>query len=204
MGAGAPPQDALGVKVDVTRTPHTYFLGVIGQASWTINTTATAVSGRSQDAPSGELLPIAMWKLSDYKTGTIYALTNGQDAPGNFGWLAWRSTKDANALADSICTPDNPSFSVGSYLSADPGATNSVGVRNCLTSWVQSKKPVLIPIVDKVTGTGAKATYHVVGIAAFVDYRLFPARGRPDQRPVRRYPSDLTRGYGSGGPLVRP
>ena len=52
----APPgaaggQKALGVKVEVTKTPQTYLLGVMGQSMWTVNTTAT-VDHRSADRRS--------------------------------------------------------------------------------------------------------------------------------------------------------
>jgi Flp pilus assembly protein TadG len=166
-GDGAPPGGALGVKVDVTRRPRTYFLGVIGQSTWTIDTTATAASGTPGGAPGGELLPIAMWELPELKTGTIYALTNGKDAPGNFGWLAWFGTNSSKPLADSICTPNNPSFTLPAWFPGDPGKTNSKSVRDCLQQWVDSKEPVLIPIVDQVTDTGNNTDYHVVAIAAF-------------------------------------
>ena len=61
----APPgassgQKALGVKVNVTKTPQTYLLGVMGQSTWTVNTTATSVTGQPTGAPAGQLLPIAM------------------------------------------------------------------------------------------------------------------------------------------------
>lgn len=166
-GDGAPPAGAIGVKVDVTRQPHTYFLGVIGQSTWTISTTATAASGKPGSAPADQLLPIAIWRLPELKTGTLYALTNGKDAPGNFGWLAWFGTNSSKPLAESICTPDNPSFALPAWFPGDPGKTNSSAVRDCLQQLVARKEPVLVPIVDKVTDTGNKTQYHIVAIAAF-------------------------------------
>lgn len=166
-GGGSPPSGALGVKVDVTKRPHTYFLGVIGQATWTVNTTATAISGKPSGAPAGQLLPIAMHQLANLKTGTIYALTNGKDAPGNFGWLAWAGTNSSKPLSDSICTPNNPSFTLPTSFDGDPGKSNASAVRGCLQQWVESQEPVLIPIFDTETDKGNGATYHIVGIAAF-------------------------------------
>ncbi len=163
----APPKGALGVKVDVTRRPHTYFLGVIGQGSWTVKTTATAVSGRPGGAPTGKLLPIAIWKLPDLKMGTIYALTNGKDAPGNFGWLGWFGANSSKSLADSICTPNNPSFTLPASFPGDPGKSDASAVRGCLQQWVDRQEPVLIPIVDKVTDKGNGTTYHIVALGVF-------------------------------------
>jgi putative Flp pilus-assembly TadE/G-like protein len=168
VGAGgAPPGGALGVKVDVTRRPHTYFLGVVGQSTWTIDTTATAVTARPVRAPADELLPIAIWELSEFKTGTLYALTNGKNAPGNFGWLAWSGSNDSQSLAGSICAPNNPSFRMPASFAADPGKSNSSAVRDCLKIRVDSKQPVLIPIVDKEIGEGENTKYRIVAIAAF-------------------------------------
>jgi hypothetical protein len=166
-GGGSPPSGALGVKVDVTKRPHTYFLGVIGQSTWTVNTTATAISGKPSGAPAGQLLPIAMHQLANLKTGTIYALTNGKDAPGNFGWLAWAGTNSSKPLSDSICTPNNPSFTLPTSFAGDPGKSNASAVRGCLQQWVDSQEPVLIPIFDTETDKGNGATYHIIGIAAF-------------------------------------
>jgi Flp pilus assembly protein TadG len=172
-GDGAPPPGALGVRVDVTRRPHTYFLGVIGQSTWTIDTTATAISGRPTSAPAGQLLPIAVWQLAELKTGTIYAFTNGKDVPGTFGWLSWSGSK---SLADSICTPNNPAFMLPATFSSDPGTSNSSSVRDCLKKWVESKETVLIPIVDQENGNDQNnqngqndqdTTYRIVAIAAF-------------------------------------
>ncbi len=167
VGAGTPPGGALGVKVDVTRRPNTYFLGVVGQGTWTIDTTATAVSGLPDGAPASELLPIAIWELSEFKTGTLYALTNGKNAAGNFGWLAWSGSNDSKSLAGSICTPNNPSFKLSAWFPADPGKSNSSAVRDCLRERVDSKQPVLIPIVDRERGDGENTEYRIVAIAAF-------------------------------------
>ena len=166
-GDGAPPSGALGVKVDVTRRPNTYFLGVIGQSTWTIDTTATAISGKPSSAPAAQLLPIAMWQIPDLRTGTIYALTNGKDVPGTFGWLSWSGSNSSRSLADSICTPNNPSFALPATFSSDPGKSNSSSVRDCLQKWVDSKETVLIPIVDKENEQGQGSTYRIVEIAAF-------------------------------------
>jgi hypothetical protein len=161
------------VKVDVTRRPNTYFLGVIGQSTWTIDTTATAISGKPSSAPAAQLLPIAMWQIPDLRTGTIYALTNGKDVPGTFGWLSWSGSNSSRSLADSICTPNNPAFALPATFSSDPGKSNSSSVRDCLQKWVDSKETVLIPIVDKENeqgqgqGQSQDSTYRIVEIAAF-------------------------------------
>ncbi len=181
VGAGdsAPPSNALGVKVDVTKLPRTYFLGVLGQTTWKVDTVATSLAGRIPGAPGGQLLPVAMTQMP-IQEGTIYALTSGADAPGNFGWLSWTGSNSPNILAASICTPNNPPFTLPAQFPGDPGKSNASSVRSCLQQWVTSKAPVLVPIVLKTndpantpgctTGGvgGNNFTYCIVAIAAFV------------------------------------
>jgi Flp pilus assembly protein TadG len=179
----APPgfvsgQKALGVKVDVTKTPQTYLLGVMGKTSWTVQTTATSVTGQPTGAPPNVLLPIAMVAPTTMAEGSIYALTSGSNGPGNFGWLSWDGSNTAGALATSLCTPNNPGFTLPYVFPGDPGVTNASDVRACLQDWVG--KTVLIPIVEAVNddptdvnhcdtgGQGNGFRYCVIAIAAFV------------------------------------
>ena len=176
---GAPPSGALGVKVDVTKNPRTYFLGIIGRTTWRVDTVATSLAGKLPGAPGGQLLPIGMTQMPTQE-GTIYALTSGANGPGNFGWVSWDGSNSAGSLATSVCTPNNPPFSLPLEFPGDPGKTNASSVRTCLQQWVDSKTPVLIPIVLKTNdpantpgcttggGGGNGFSYCVVAIAAFV------------------------------------
>ena len=186
VGAGdtAPPgavsgAKALGVKVDVTNTPGTFLLGIIGQSNWTVKTTATAVAGKPNGAPAGQLLPIALVAPPTMIEGSVYAITSGSNGPGNFGMDGVVGTNSPKPLANSICTPDNPSFTLPAQFDGDPGKSNSSGVRACLQQWVDSGATVLIPIVLKSNdpaappgcstgGNGNNFTYCIVGISAFV------------------------------------
>jgi hypothetical protein len=170
---------AIGIKVDVTRTPRTFFLGVIGQPTWIVGTTATAITGRPTGAPGGQLLPIGFVDpgvtLSDQ---TLYALTSGSNGPGNFGWLSWDGSNSAGSLSTSLCTPDNPAFTLPAQFPGDPGKTNASSVRACLQQWVDNQETVLIPIVYangdpaapagcNTGGPGNKFTFCIKEIAAF-------------------------------------
>ena len=125
----------------------------------------------------------------DFQKGQIYDLTDGKDAPGGFGWLSWDGSNSAGALAASLCTPNNPPFSLDSpfdspgaydgfigtnpatgetWFPIDPGKTNASSVRACLDGWITSGATVLVPIYDLVTGNGNNAAYHLTGVAAFV------------------------------------
>ena len=182
-GDAAPPtvngQKALGVSVNVTRTPRTYLLGVVGQSTWTVRTVATALTTKLSDAPAGQILPIALTSMPTQE-GAIYALTSGANGPGNFGWISWDGSNNAGALATSVCTPNNPAFALPTEFTGDPGKTNASDVRDCLQTWVDNQQVVLIPIVEATgddpsntngcdTGSnGNNFTYCVTGLAAFV------------------------------------
>jgi Flp pilus assembly protein TadG len=181
-GDTAPPtvsgQKALGVRVDVHRTPQTYLLGIIGQSAWNVNTSATALAGKPTGAPAGQLLPIGLTELPTQE-GAVYALTSGSNGPGNFGWVSWDGSNNAGSLATSLCTPNNPAFTLPYEFPGDPGKTNASSVRACLQKWVDNQQTVLIPIVLKSNdpaappgcstgGNGNNFTYCIVAIAAFV------------------------------------
>ena len=201
------PSAALGVRVSVTHTPQAFVGRILGFDHWTVSTEATAISQKANGAAAGTLLPIAVcgWKNVpgtdcvqasnsptndvDFQPGQIYDLTDGKDAPGGFGWLSWTASNSAGALATSLCTPNNPPFTLDSpfdspgayggvigtnsstgetWFPVDPGKSNSSSVRACLDGWINSGATVLVPIYDLVTGNGNNAAYHITGLAAFV------------------------------------
>jgi Flp pilus assembly protein TadG len=173
-------QKAMGIRVDVAKVAPTYFLGVIGQSDWNIGTTATAIAGQPAGAPAGQILPIALVQPNTMDEGSIYALTSGMNGPGNFGWLQWNSDNNAaGQLAASLCTPNNPAFTLPAQFPGDPGTTNATDVRGCLQQWVTNQQTVLIPIVlpsndpnaPAGCSTGAQGNnfhYCITGLAAFV------------------------------------
>jgi Flp pilus assembly protein TadG len=172
--ASALPANTIGVKVNVERLPSTYLLGVIGQGSWKVDTTATAIVTAAQGGPAGQLLPIALYGKDasgndrKFEKGQVYDITSGKNAPGSFGYLSWSGSNSAGALADSICTPNNPDFTMPTTFPIDPGKSNSSSVRACLQNWVDSGATVLIPIYSTVQGGGNKAIYTITGLAAMV------------------------------------
>ena len=209
--SGVPiPSGSVGVHVSVTQQVGAIIGHAIGFNSWPVSGRSDGSSPRQQGSfPAGVMLPIAVCGWSnpagddcaqastnpapgnfvDFQPGQIYDLTDGKDAPGGFGWLSWTGSNAANALADAICNPQNPAFSldspydpVGAYggvmgtnpttgetwFPIDPGKSNASAVRSCLDGWIDSGATVLLPIYDLVTGTGNNAAYHITGVAAFV------------------------------------
>jgi hypothetical protein len=164
--------------VSVVRKPRTFFLGVAGQTSWNVGAAATAVTARVAALPPGQLLPIGTNPPQPFNPGQIYTLTETANSggggspsfgPGNFGWLSWTGSNAAGTLATSLCTPNNPQFTMPYIFPGDPGASNASDVRACLDMWVTAGTTVLIPIVsgcDPCNGNGAAFT--VSGVAAFV------------------------------------
>jgi Flp pilus assembly protein TadG len=171
--ADAVPLNALGVRVGVRRRPGTFVVGLAGIKSWDVNTQATAVATVPGSAPAGQLLPIALkddgTSGTSYQPGQVVDLTDGKDTPGGFGYISWTGSNDPNALANSLCAPDNPAFSLPHDFTGDPGKSNSSGVRACLDQWINPPgQTILIPIYSVVTGPGNNAVYHIVAVAQFV------------------------------------
>ncbi len=171
------PATALGVRVAVRRRPGTFVVGLAGIRSWDVNTQATAVAEVPSTFPAGNLLPIALKDDGtvgqSYKIGQVVDITDGKDVAGGFGYISWTGSNDPIALSNSICTPDNPSFTIGPgalpTFPGDPGKSNSSGVRACLDKWINPPgQTVLIPIYDLIVGGGNGARYEIVGVAQFV------------------------------------
>ena len=102
-------QKALGVKVDVTKTPQTYLLGVMGKTTWTVNTTATAITGQPTGSPGGQLLPIAMIAPMPTAGGHDLRADQRLERAGQLRLaVVGRQQQRRAPLATSICTPNNP------------------------------------------------------------------------------------------------
>jgi Putative Flp pilus-assembly TadE/G-like len=167
--AGAIPSGAQGVVVNASSQPRTYFLGVIGQSTWDIGTTATTVSSSPNSVAGGQLLPIGFNPPTNLTIGQTYNITDTTNGPGNFGWLSWTGDNATGVLAASLCRPNNPAMTFPVDIPGEPGIHNSSGVRGCLQGWVDSGATVLLPIWDSCSPcNGNNASYHVIGLAAFV------------------------------------
>lgn len=178
---GSIPNSALGVRVAVTRRPGAILGRVLGFREWAVSTEATAVAAKPTSIPAESLLPIAIcgWGRSgdhdclratssnaiDFEAGQIYDLTDGKDAPGGFGWLSW----GGGSVEGSVCTPDNPAFTLGSstWFPVGDGSLDSPGMQSCLDGLITSGKTVLVAIYDEMR-TAPDVAYHITGVAAFV------------------------------------
>jgi len=163
---GAIPTGAQGVTVTTSTTPDTFFVRVAGINELNVNAPATAMTSQFlEGAPAGTLLPIGAFD-ADYEPGTIYELTEGEEGPGNFGWLTWNGANDSNTLGYSLCNPDNPAMAFPVWIEGAPGNMNAQEVRTCLDAWLG--ETVLIPIWAQTNNAGgSNLTYEVVTLAAF-------------------------------------
>jgi hypothetical protein len=82
----------------------------------------------------------------------------GLSAPGEFGWLS-----DIGG-----CTAEIDLTQSGYAAGSDPGKNLSAACQDALTSYVANQTPIYIPIFDTTTGSGSGASYHLVGLAAFI------------------------------------
>ncbi len=199
VGAGGSiPGGALGVRVQVTRTPGALLGRMLGFTNWEVSTEGTAIATKPSSVGAGTMLPIAMcgWTNTmendcvrarnapsnaiDLQPGQIYDLAR-KDAPRGFGWVSWSGS--GGSPSASICTPNNPALALDSPYD-DPtgggetwfrGAAASATVAevsSCLHQWIANRATVLIPIYDVLDDDGR---YHITGAAAFVLTSLGPA-----------------------------
>lgn len=167
---GGSVADTQGVVVSVARRPAAFFLGAIGQSSWAVNTTATALTAKLTSGPGGQLIPIGINPPANSTTGTVFTLTSGSSyGPGNFGWLSWTGSNATGVLVDSLCNPNNPALQIGDVVPGDPGVTNSTDVRSCLQKWIDTGATIYVPLFNACSPcNGNGAQYTVSGFAAFV------------------------------------
>lgn len=96
------PSGAVGVKLSTPRAFHPFFLGILGQSTWTTTASATAKGGYSSGPPPGTIFPMgiaqAFFDGRQPCAGDISATvgdpcypahltTGGLNVPGGFGWL---------------------------------------------------------------------------------------------------------------------
>lgn len=184
QATGTIPLSAQGVDVQISRDVPTFFVRVIGQSDWDVGADATAISARIDSPGRGMMLPIAfdpgpgrtlpllVESLGDEPV--VLQFSEGKDAPGNFSWLSWDDSNDANTLADSVCEPDNPAMAFPTYVPGGPGKMNKSSVRDCLDDYIG--QTVFVPFWGTggercsggaVKDNGSKTDFCILGVAAF-------------------------------------
>jgi uncharacterized membrane protein len=143
------------------------------------------------DPISCEQYPIALHEINvqGLASGTeIRDILNGS-GPGNFGWLSWAGSQDANTLAHSLTPPGdsqtyiNPNdaadrqLSIGDWVRGSTGTSNSQSIRHALEQL--KGRTIVVPVWNEVTGRGATLRYRLAGFVRvqISDYQL-PGQSR--------------------------
>jgi len=159
---------ASGVRVLGTKTIETYIARVVGLATITITTDATAVSGYLNDmCASGagcKALPVTFPVTTvgcdgqnklDPSVGGVpwvvnqfYIIPLCQSDPGNVGWLDWTPTAGGTSeLITSVQNPDNPAIDLPSWnYITSTGNVNSQSLEDAIN--VYDGEQILIPLFD--------------------------------------------------------
>lgn len=169
---GSIPPNAAGVHVQGSRSFSTFFSGVLGMTGFTASAEATAITGYSNGAGIGGVIPVTFpvlftmcdgndlvvngnWPVGPANRIVVPMCSNG---PGNVGWIDWTPTGGgANELADAITTPNNPPITTPKwYYITQTGSISSGQVQTAMESWID--KDILLPIfyadeTDPLPGT---------------------------------------------------
>jgi RHS repeat-associated protein/uncharacterized repeat protein (TIGR01451 family) len=150
----------------------------------------------SQTPASCDLYPIALssQSLSGIAVGaTIADIANGTQ-PGSFGWLSWRGSPSEPTLVASLTPPGdsntytNPDaagdhvVSIGDWVLAKPGVSDSKKVRNALDRL--KTLDITVPVWDAATNNGVNSRYRV---ASFARVRLLSYTLPGQNRITARY-----------------
>jgi RHS repeat-associated protein len=133
-----------------------------------------------------ELYPIALaaQSLTGVESGELVTDLRHGTQPGSFGWLTWAGSPSTPTLVTSLTPPGNSGtylnpdnsndhqVSVGDWVQAKPGVSNSQNVRDTLDRLKQLD--ITVPVWDQARGQGDNAAYRVCAFARIrlVDYRL--------------------------------
>ncbi len=185
------PEDAIGVRVTVSTDFKTFFLGLVGVGGGT----ATAhSSARYGNVLPQKVQPIA--KRCDFpdqpycglhvSTPAVDEEIWQSDQSGNYGWLTWGGTNNANVLSQELAMQYSY---VGDYIDditgckrldyhcwvqGAPGIKTSGnphdldGVKTDLDQWIASGNPMIIILYDKQSDQqGSNSDYRIYGFVAF-------------------------------------
>jgi Flp pilus assembly protein TadG len=165
------------IQVHVRRAASGVFTKLFGVNSVNVGSTATARASLMQSAqyvaPIGVNIKHPMLKGTStcpcFGPGYTTTLPLGKTgAPGSFDLLNIDGSKGGTGgqtLADWITKGYSGYLPIGSYLSDTGAKWNDSLVQNALQARMNTT--LLFPVYDILTGTGANATYHVVGWVGF-------------------------------------
>ena len=183
-----------GVAVTIRYTFNTMFMGVLGRSDLSVGGTGTAMYGPLSSTNSGDVVPFAISQdAADKVEGqTDYDISITKLGPGNFGSVVFNPSGPNNATAND-CTsstyedsqsyywcngsPKYPVY-VGEDLPGNPGM-----VSNSLEDEINTRVGdiVYMPVYSGNVGTGANATFSIIGFMA-VRINSYTLTGSPEDR----------------------
>ncbi len=206
----APPGNAVGVRVEATKTVDTYFAQLLGfdELDASAQSKATIVCG---SCSASNLFPIAVSSTLFDSTGGepvfghdyVLWYSGDSSAPGNFGWIRWRNQPPSNnVLVQNMAdTSRSGRWSVGDWVSGVPGVKWSRGVRQQLRYRIDGELPssVTIIVYDDVRGSGNNTQYRIAGFARFKLKAYYHYHGNKRSFYPPNYDFD---GFGRGDKVI--
>ncbi|MBN1886662.1 MAG: hypothetical protein JW850_01675 [Thermoflexales bacterium] len=178
---GCGPGAARGVEGIVSNPTQSFLAGIMGQD--VLGAKASAKARYAQvGRVSGGLYPLTrIPPTGGFVLGEeviIRDAPSGEESmPGNFGWLTWAGSPDANQLEFSMTPPGDSETYINPHNpndhSLDPGdwvegATGNMAAlkKNLDQYWVNTGRIIVFPLFDAFEGVGSNGNYRVVGYGA--------------------------------------
>jgi hypothetical protein len=214
VGSGQIPTATIGVRLQSSRTWHTFFLGIVGITSWKATAEATARGGYAVGGPTGAFPAGIAQAFFDGRTpcaGPISSdpsspcypqkLTPGTlNVPGGFGWLKFGceeyglgqsgGCKDNKTFLQEEIGPPPNSFGCCNQV-GQPGSLDRIGsipgnkVSADCSYYVNHQVLATVPVWDEAGGSGSSSWYHIVG---FTGFQITGCDGGKDLEGVYRQP----------------
>jgi RHS repeat-associated protein len=132
------------------------------------------------------LYPIAVSGsvLASPSSGQNFQVIPVGTGPGNYSWLSWQGSNNANTLADAFVPPgtsnnyrsplnaSDTQLNVGDWVEGAPGVKNSKTIRSNLDALLDHN--IIVPVWGSVDGQGARFNYETLRFAVIRlnDYAL--------------------------------
>jgi hypothetical protein len=170
----------VGASVEITH----HFAPILGRSSTTVDASVHARYGVATSATG--LRPFGLcsrsdgfqaWQQSLHSTNDIFRITYTKDAlancgtsiPGNWGIIDFDGGSNSNSDTKAWVQYGYPgTVSVPGTYDGDPGAFSTALPINSIVG-----QKILLPVFDNASGTGANATFDVIGVVGVIiwDYR---------------------------------
>ncbi|MFC3700202.1 putative Ig domain-containing protein [Reinekea marina] len=122
--------------------------------------------------------------VNSAQTGTVFNEVPLGTGPGNYNWLSWNGTNDANSVASRLVSPGNsdtyinpnqPSdhqLNIGDWVEGAPGVKNSKSIRTGMDAILGTH--IILPLYSHYNDHGSNLDYLVsaFAIVRLTDYKL--------------------------------